>query len=113
MKSKLCGDKQCRRAGQRLRLNQFPFLASRADQRGTYCTECWNRQMREYREQRKLSGRPVRPQPRRKSNLVAKARDPFVKVYWAIVDGYKTREAIRSKTKLSYDTVGDVLVVLI
>src|SRR5687768_17715107 len=38
---------------------------------------------------------------RSKSNLVAKARDPFVKVYWAIVDGYKTREAIRSKTKLS------------
>lgn len=97
--SKVCGDKQCRRKGQRLRLSEFPVDRSRGDGLYVYCKECCRR--------RSYSGRPKRdPIPK-------VAGDPLSLVYSEIQHGPKTREDIRSATRLSFDQIGDALVVLV
>lgn len=112
--TKLCADKQCRRAGRRLKLTEFPRNQKTKSGRHPYCYECTARRQRESRVRVKAAREARRKyEVERKPMVLSEAQDPFVKVYWAIVDGCRTREQLRSKTLLSYTAIGDALVELI
>jgi hypothetical protein len=49
----------------------------------------------------------------RKASVLAESSDPFVKVYWAIVDGCKTRQELHAKTRVNYSAIGDALAELV
>lgn len=114
--TKLCVDKQCRRAGRRLKLTEFPHNKKTKSGRHPYCYECTARRQRESRvrvKAAKEARRKYEVEVKRKPMVLSETQDPFVKVYWAIVDGCRTREQLRSKTLLGYSAIGDALVELI
>lgn len=112
---KVCGDKFCRRAGERLRSTQFPRNKNRPDGRNLYCNECSTRRVHQYRAKKKaqrLAQREARAKVvvpiQRKPNITAAER-----VTLAIQRGAKTREAIQRATRFNYDFLGDLLVQMI
>lgn len=112
--TKLCGDKQCNRAGQRLKLSEFPYNEKTKTKRHSYCRKCTNRRQAESRARIKAANAErMKYELERKPMVLSEAQDPFVKVYWAIVGGCRTREQLKSKTLLSYSAIGDALVELV
>lgn len=109
MKRKFCQDQQCRRAGKRLALDQFPRNRTMKDGRFSYCLECASRKTKEYRL-RLRAKKAAQPHAERKKMIIAKPR--FIalsKVYNAIAEGARTRKEIKAKTELNYDLIGDAL----
>jgi len=117
MRSKPCKDKQCRRAGQRLRLNQFPRNRNMSDGRFSYCRECSVRRTQEYRARVKEKKGPQvePPKVQRKAMIKARLKRAFnvCTVYDAISSGCRTRQAIHKATQLSYEAIGLALCELI
>ena len=106
---KRCADSQCRRKGRRLALTEFPINRRASTGRHSYCYQCAARRMKDTRRRAKEAGAELA----RKASVLAESSDPFVKVYWAIVDGCKTREEISAKTHLRYEAIGDALAELV
>lgn len=107
---KICRDTQCRRAGKRLALEEFPRNQNMSDGRFSYCRECAGRRTKEYRARLK-----VKKEAQRKEQIevVKKQKEqeppPLCKVYDAICAGARTRQAIYKATELDYDEIGEAL----
>jgi hypothetical protein len=111
---KRCADNQCRRKGRRMPLTEFPINRRASTGRHSYCYECAARRMKDTRRRaREAKAELLKHDLERKQNVLAEAADPFVKVYWAIVDGCKTRQELHAKTHLNYGAIGDALAELV
>lgn len=111
---KICKDTKCTRAGQRLRLTEFPRDRRADDGRYVYCKVCCVRRSRELRAAK--GAREYRRRElgiERKPMVLSPNFTAFSKVYDAINKGCRTRESIRRETKLDWDSIGDALTELI
>lgn len=109
--TKVCGDKNCRRAGESLPLADFPKHRHRPDGRNNYCRECALRKVHEYR---------ARKRAKKKAAEIFRAAIAFHQkpvimnnVQSAIQSGMQTREQLQRSTHLDYDTLGEILTELI
>lgn len=114
--SKICGNKECLRAGQRLGLSEFPLNRQSPDGRYYICKDCAALKTEMIRVSKGKKPR-YSDSVQRKPVMVAQAFTASVKafceVYDAIKEGCRTRQEIQRKTQLGYDLIGEALVELI
>lgn len=109
---KECKDIYCSRAGRKLSPSEFPRDRRADDGRYVYCLECSRRRSRELRAKRGAREyRRVELGIERKPMVLSGIA--FSKVYDAVNNGCRTREAIRRETKLDWDSIGEALTELI
>lgn len=108
---KMCGDRNCRRSGELLSLEEFPKHRHRPDGHNNYCRECALRKVHEYR---------ARERAKKKAAEIFRAAIAFHQkpvimnnVQSAIQSGMQTREQLQRSTHLDYDTLGEILTELI
>lgn len=110
--TKLCADKQCRRAARQLGLSEFPINNASPDGRYYICKECAARKTYERR-----GGRPKEhkylPSVQRKAMFVAQAPNALTKVYDEIAKGPTTRNKIKVATGLDWDSITESLAELV
>jgi hypothetical protein len=109
---KICKDINCKRAGQKLSLNEFPRDRRAVDQRYVYCKSCCRRRSRELRAARGAREYRRRELGIERKPMVLSPSMAFSQVYEAVNKGCRTREAIRRETKLDYDSIGEALLEL-
>lgn len=112
--TKLCGDKQCRRAEEHLGLSEFPINNASPDGRYYICKECAARKTYERR-----NGKPREttykylPSVQRKAMFIAQAPNALTIVYDEIAKGPTTRNKIRAATGLDWDSITESLAELV
>jgi hypothetical protein len=106
-KTKECRDANCRRAGKRLRRNEFHRNKRNKDRLHSYCRECTQRRSDEAR----LRSRPLR-EARKQTETQRKLMVIVTKVRQAVANGICTRERIAKETELSLDVACDTLAIL-
>lgn len=111
---KLCGDKQCRRSGQALRLTEFPRNRIMKNGRHSYCKECSRRQVAESRARiRPAKEAQRRIERARRQAEIAAMPSPIQRVRFAIQNGARTQAQIGTATRLDKDEIGDALAILL
>lgn len=113
MKTKPCGDQQCRRSWQQIPLTDFPVNRKSKDGRYYICKECARRKSDEYRRARGAKKYDKLPAVERKANFVAQAPNALTVVYEYIAKGPTTRNKIRVATGLDWDSITESLAELV
>src|SRR5687768_763236 len=113
--TKICGNKECLRAGQRLGLSEFPLNRQSTDGRYYICKDCaaLKTEMIRVRKGKKPRYSGVQRKPMVVAQAFTASVKAFCKVYDAISQGCRTRQAIQRKTQLSYDLIGEAIVELV